>query len=106
MLLGGFRSRERDAKTDVGRLQRIAKVIDEAIAEARSELDGLQRRMRTDADNAGFLFGTGLDSETKDDPKSEAELRGAEMRLTRGEQRVGELRAHIHRLSSLKEQLG
>jgi hypothetical protein len=106
MRLGGFRSRERDLRTDTRRLERVTKAINEAIAEARLELDGLQRRMKTDADNAGFLFGAELDSQTKEDPKSDAELRSVELRLTRGGQRLEELRGHIRHLSSLKEQVG
>ena len=62
--------------------------------------------MKADAENAGFLFGAELDSQTKDDPVSDAELRSAEMRLARGGQRLEELRVHIQHLSSLKEQLG
>ena len=37
MLLGGFRSQERDTQTDARRLERVGSAIEKAIAEARFE---------------------------------------------------------------------
>ena len=98
-----FRSRARDSDTDARRLDAVRKSIEAAIADAEAELAGIERRMKSDADDAGFLFGSGMESQTQGDPVSDAALHQSEERITRGEQRVKELRAHIQHLCGIDE---
>ncbi|RWK53942.1 hypothetical protein [Mesorhizobium sp.] len=53
----GFRSRDpaRDRQTDVSRLDRLAKLLDQIAAEIEAEKNGLENRYRTKATNAAFL---------------------------------------------------
>ncbi|MET3578575.1 small-conductance mechanosensitive channel [Mesorhizobium robiniae] len=53
----GFRSRDpaRDRQTDVSRLDRLAKLLDQIAAEVEAEKNGLENRYRTQATNAAFL---------------------------------------------------
>jgi hypothetical protein len=81
----------------------VRKSVETAIADAEAELAGLQRRMKSDADNAGFLFGSAIESQTQGDPVSDSELRRSEQRITRGEQRAWELRRHIQHLRAIGE---
>ncbi|CAH2397556.1 hypothetical protein [Mesorhizobium ventifaucium] len=53
----GFRSRDpaRDRQTDISRLDRLAKLLDQIAAEIEAEKNGLENRYRTKAANAAFL---------------------------------------------------
>ncbi|TIM05977.1 hypothetical protein [Mesorhizobium sp.] len=53
----GFRSRDpaRDRQTDISRLDRLAKLLDQIAAEIEAEKNGLENRYRTKATNAAFL---------------------------------------------------
>lgn len=53
----GFRSRDpaRDRQTDISRLHRLAKLLDQIAAEVEAEKNGLENRYRTKATNAAFL---------------------------------------------------
>jgi small-conductance mechanosensitive channel len=53
----GFRSRDpaRDRQTDISRLDRLAKLLDQIAAEVEAEKNGLENRYRTKATNAAFL---------------------------------------------------
>ncbi|TIO06677.1 hypothetical protein [Mesorhizobium sp.] len=53
----GFRSRNpaRDRQTDISRLDRLARLLDQIAAEVDAEKNGLENRYRTKATNAAFL---------------------------------------------------
>ncbi|MGX7876420.1 hypothetical protein ACVDG5_030385 [Mesorhizobium sp. ORM6] len=53
----GFRSRDpaRDRQTDIGRLDRLAKLFEQIAAEIEAEKAGLESRYRKTATNAAFL---------------------------------------------------
>ncbi|RWP06139.1 hypothetical protein [Mesorhizobium sp.] len=53
----GFRSRDpaRDRQTDISRLDRLAKLLDQIAAEIEAEKNGLENRYRTKATSAAFL---------------------------------------------------
>ncbi|MER8483434.1 hypothetical protein [Mesorhizobium sp. M1322] len=53
----GFRSRDpaRDRQTDISRLDRLAKLLDQIAAEVEAEKNGLENRYRAKATNAAFL---------------------------------------------------
>ncbi|RWM21218.1 MAG: hypothetical protein E5X53_06805 [Mesorhizobium sp.] len=53
----GFRSRDpaRDRQTDISRLDRLAKLLDQIAAEVEAEKNGLENRYRTKTTNAAFL---------------------------------------------------
>jgi hypothetical protein len=53
----GFRSRDpaRDKQTDISRLDRLARLLDQIAAEVEAEKSGLENRYRTNVTNAAFL---------------------------------------------------
>jgi hypothetical protein len=53
----GFRSRDpaRDRQTDISRLDRLARLLDQIAAEVEAEKSGLEKRYRSEATNAAFL---------------------------------------------------
>ncbi len=57
MSIFGFRTRsaERDDATDAGRLERLARVLDELTNEISVEKAGLEKRYRASTENAAFL---------------------------------------------------
>jgi hypothetical protein len=53
----GFRTRDpaRDRQTDISRLDRLARLLDQIAAEVEAEKNGLENRYRAKATNAAFL---------------------------------------------------
>ena len=97
-----LRSSIRDENTDARRLNAIERCISQAIAEAQSERDGLQRRIETARRNAGALLGNDTSEYFHRDPESEQQLFEAERNLIAGEKRIRQLEAHLSHLSRYK----
>jgi hypothetical protein len=91
-----FRSRQRDAHTDVVRLRPIVDASRKALREAEQELAGLKMRLHDAGDRAAFLIGSDYSQSQSDgDPKQERSLAELEALLSRGERRKRYLEQQI-----------
>jgi hypothetical protein len=89
-----FRSKERDAKSDVARLEIIHAALSRAIAEAQLELTGLLGRLEEERARAAFMFDE-LDDLAADDDSDTVTVSDSEKFLVRGDRRRLELEGHL-----------
>ncbi len=105
MLFPRFRSKERDLRSDIERLTTIHQVVLRALADARSEAEGLSARLDDARSRAAFLYGDVIDGVDEPDSRQSELIQEAERFLVRGEKRRDELGAHSVFLRQLDEQL-
>jgi hypothetical protein len=99
------RSLERDDDADARRLSSIERPLSIAIAEAKSELEGLRRRLESARQRASVLVGDEPFESGDREPENEQLLLEAEEHLIAGERRVRQLAAHVHHLAVVLELL-
>lgn len=95
MLFPRFRSKERDARSDLARLEGVRAAIRHAIADAEQELYGLLRRLDEERARAAFLLDDLDDDEEEGEDSESRAIRDAEKFLVRGDRRRLELEDHL-----------
>ena len=105
MLFPRFRSKERDLRSDIERLSTIHQVVLRALADTRSEAQGLAARVEDARSRAAFLYGDVIDGFDEPDGKQSELIQEAERFLVRGEKRRDELGVHSDLLRQLEVQL-
>jgi hypothetical protein len=100
-----LRSSTRDENADARRLSSIERSLSIAIAEAKSEKEGLQRRLDAARQQASIWLGNQTSEYLDREPKSERLLVEAEQNLIAGERRIHQLKAHLDHLARVLELL-
>jgi hypothetical protein len=96
-----LRSSARDKDADAHRVSSIERALSRAIAEAKSEKDGLQRRLDSARHRASALLGNETFEPSDREPENERLLVEAERNLIAGEKRIHQLNSHIGHLASV-----
>ena len=99
------RSLERDDDADARRLGSIERPLSIAIAEAKSEMEGLRRRIESARQRASVLLGDEPFESSNRESGHEQLLIEAEQHLIAGERRIRQLAAHVHHLATVLELL-
>ena len=100
-----LRSSTRDENTDAHRLSSIERSLSTAISEAKSEKEGLQRRLDAARQQASIWMGNQTSEYQDREPESERLLVEAEQNLIPGEKRIRQLKAHLDHLARVLEVL-
>jgi hypothetical protein len=100
-----LRSSTRDENADARRLSSIERSLSIAIAEAKSEQEGLQRRLDAARQQASIWLGNQTSEYLDREPESERLLVEAEQNLIAGERRIHQLKAHLDHLARVLELL-
>src|SRR5579871_3269057 len=97
-----FRSPERDRETDERRVAAIRGAAREALAAAEREKSALGVRLEEARTSATILAGTDTYEHEDREPGRAAELSRSEAQMSRAEQRLVELDAHISKLKRIE----
>jgi len=100
-----LRSSTRDESADARRLSSIERSLSIAITEAKSEKEGLQRRLDAARQQASIWLGNQTSEYLDREPESERLLVEAEQNLIAGEKRIHQLKAHLDHLARVLELL-
>jgi hypothetical protein len=100
-----LRSSTRDENADARRLSSIERSLSIAITEAKSEKEGLQRRLDAARQQASIWLGNQTSEYLDREPESERLLVEAEQNLIAGEKRIHQLKAHLDHLARVLELL-
>jgi hypothetical protein len=100
-----LRSSTRDENADARRLSSIERSLSIAITEAKSEREGLQRRLDAARQQASIWLGNQTSEYLDREPESERLLVEAEQNLIAGEKRIHKLKAHLDHLARVLELL-
>jgi predicted nucleic acid-binding Zn-ribbon protein len=96
-----FRSRTRDKETDLARVSAIRTATRSALAEAKSEAAGLERRIEEVRASLAFSLGDEDGSYFEREAENETEIASLEGQLLKAERRVRDLELHVRKLAEI-----
>ena len=102
-----FRTRlpERDRESDLMRIQRVAKAIDQAISSFATERDGLSQRLTDVTSRAAIVAGNGADDYLTREKAVSEELSELDTEVKNAQQRIDRLAHNISQFEFLREAL-
>jgi hypothetical protein len=98
-----LRSSTRDENADARRLSSIERSLSIAITEAKSEKEGLQRRLDAARLQASIWLGNQTSEYLDREPETERLVVEAEQNLISREKRIHQLKAHLDHLARVLE---